>query len=319
MFRILDLDSSGKPQLQTDESNLAPPPKGVIRWIDLVEPTPATLEQLRIAFDLDAIAVADCSEFGAVSKIDDHDRYLFLVTHAFTADPDDVLGISIHEIHAFLGDSFLITVHDNPVPAQEQVWNKATMDAAVLRSGPSWPLYLALEAMVESTEPLVERIGDEVDRLERAVIEEDGSADPKLAFRIKRSAMAMRRSLRPLRDTLRILHRRGDSRVTPRATRYLRDLADVVVRLTERVEEVAEAATGVQNIHQALQATKATQLMKNLTIFSAVFLPLGVLVGFWGQNFHDLPYDSDFWFVVMLASLVAVPAGLLEWFRRNWF
>jgi len=58
--------------------------------------------------------------------------------------------------------------------------------------------------------------------------------------------------------------------------------------------------------------------MKNLTIFSAVFLPLGVLVGFWGQNFEQLPYKNDFWFGVMLVSLVAVPAGLLEWFRRNW-
>jgi magnesium transporter len=59
--------------------------------------------------------------------------------------------------------------------------------------------------------------------------------------------------------------------------------------------------------------------VKKLTIFSAVFLPLSFIVGFWGQNFTQLPYDSPFWLGIMLVSLVLVPAGLMEWFRRNLF
>lgn len=318
MFRILDLDPAGPPVLRTEADALAPPPEGVLRWIDLVEPDPATLDLLRQRFDLDPLAVADCSEFGLVSKLDDFERYLFLVVHAFTAAPDDVLGIAVHEIHAFLGESYLITVHDNPVPAQEAVWQKAVLDRSLLGRGPSWALYLAIKTMVEAAEPLVERIDDELERLEVAIIEENRDADPKRAFRIKRTASAMRRSLRPLRDTLHILHRRGDPRVTDRANRYIRDLADLVVRLTERVEEVSAAANDVQSTYQALQATRANDLMKNLTIFSAVFLPLGVIVGFWGQNFEGLPYESNLWLGITLFSLVAVPAGLLEWMRRNW-
>ncbi|MEZ4359838.1 MAG: magnesium transporter CorA family protein [Kofleriaceae bacterium] len=318
MIRILDFDPAQGPAQREDTAALEPPPAGVYRWIDLVRPDAASLEQLRASFDLDALAIADCLEFGAISKVDDYDRYLFLVAHAFTADPEDALGVSVHEVHAFLGETFLITVHESPVPAQDRVWERAAVDSSVLARGPSWALYLALAAMVDATEPLVEKIDEEVDRLEHAILEEDEGADPKVAFRIKRSAAAMRRSLRPLRDTLRILHRRGDVRIGARATRYLRDLADVVVRLTERVEEVAESATAVQHTYQALQATKATDLMKKLTIFSAVFLPLGVIVGFWGQNFRGLPTDSGAWLAITLASMILVPAGLLEWFRQNW-
>jgi magnesium transporter len=216
MLRILDLDPGGPPVLRTEGDALGPPPEGVLRWIDLVEPDPQTLDLLRQRFDLDPLAVADCREFGVVSKLDDYERYIFLVVHAFTADPEDALGIAVHEIHAFLGEDFLITVHDNPVPAQEEVWQKAVADRAVLARGLSWALYLALKAMVEATEPLVERLDDELERLETAIIEESQGTDPKRAFRIKRTASAMRRSLRPLRDTLRILHRRGDPRMTER-------------------------------------------------------------------------------------------------------
>jgi magnesium transporter len=319
MYRILDLDPEGSPILRSEAEALVPPPPGVMRWIDLVEPDSATLDLLKQRFDLDSLAIADCTEFGVTSKLEDFERYIFLIVHAFTAAPDDPLGIEIHEIHAFLGEGFLITIHDNPVPAQEQVWARAITDRSVMARGLSWALYLSIKAMVDATEPLVERIDDELERLELSIIEEDRTADPKRAFRIKRSAAAMRRSLRPLRDTLRILHRRADSKMNERASRYIRDLADVVQRLTERVEEVAAAANDVQSAYQALQATRANDLMKNLTIFSAVFLPLGVIVGFWGQNFEGLPYDSNFWLGITLVAMIAVPAGLVEWFRRNWF
>lgn len=318
MQRILDLEPEGSPVLRTEDDALAPPPQGTLRWIDLVEPDAATLAKLKERFDLDPLAIADCTEFGVVSKLEDFERYIFLIVHAFTAAPEDPAGIEIHEIHAFLGESFLITVHDNPVPAQEQIWARALIDRTILSRGLGWALYLSIKAMIDATEPLVERISDELERLELSIIEEDRHADPKRAFRIKRTAVAMRRSLRPLRDTLRILHRRVDAKMSERASRYIRDLADVVVRLTERVEEVAASANEVQSTYQSLQATKANELMKNLTIFSAVFLPLGVIVGFWGQNFEDLPYDSDFWLGITLVAMVAVPAGLLEWFRRNW-
>jgi magnesium transporter len=333
MYRILDIDLAAAapaaappgvvaaacaPILRTEAEALSPPPPGVIRWIDLIDPDVGMLELLRQRFDLDPLAIADCREFGLHPKLEDYERYIFLVVHTFTEAPNDELAIAVHEIHAFLGESYLITIHDKVVPAQELVWSRAAADRAVLGRGPSWALYLALEKMVESTEPLVERIDEELERLELAIVEGDREADPKRAFRIKRGAVSMRRTLRPLRDTLRILHRRGDPRMTERATRYLRDLSDVVVRLTEHVEEVAEAADAVQSAYQALQATKATDLMKNLTIFSAVFLPLGVIVGFWGQNFEGLPYDSNFWLGITLTAMVAVPAGLLEWIRRNW-
>lgn len=318
MYRILDLDQEGSPVLRMESDALAPPAAGTVRWIDLVEPDADTLAKLRERFDLDPLAIADCTEYGVVSKLEDFDRYIFLIVHAFTAAPDDPTGIEIHEIHAFLGEDFLITVHDNPVPAHEQVWARALTDRNVLARGLSWALYLSIKAMIDATEPLVERISEQLELLELSIIEEDRGADPKRAFRIKRTAVNMRRSLRPLRDTLRILHRRVDAKMSERAARYVRDLADVVVRLTERVEEVAALANEVQSTYQSLQATKANELMKNLTIFSAVFLPLGVIVGFWGQNFEDLPYDSDFWLGLSLVAMVAVPAGLLEWFRRNW-
>jgi len=317
VFRVLDLGPDGVATVREGDVFVGPPPQGTVRWIDLVEPDPASLARLKERFDFHQLALENCATYGLVSKLDDFERYLFVVVHGFTADPADPLAIQIHELHAFLGDSYLVTVHDNPLAATQQVWDDAARDRELLARGPLWILYLQIHGLVEATEPLVDRITEDLDGIERQVIEEGGAIDLSPVFKAKRTATAMRRVIRPLRDTLVNLHRRVDRKT--RGANHLRDVADHVIRIAERVEEAREVSFGVINAYQALQANKTNEVVKKLTVFSAVFLPLGFIVGFWGQNFADLPFDSPFWFGVMLVSLVVVPAGLLEWFKRNLF
>lgn len=318
MFNILDLGADGKVHVSESADDVAPPPAGAMRWIDLVEPSPDALSLLRERFDFHPLAIEDCATFDIQSKVDDYERYLFVVIHSFTASETDACDLQIHEVHAFVGENYLVTVHDNPFADHEKVWDQARNDPRQLERGPAWILYRHIDAMVDGTEPLVRTLRDQLDELESQVIEGDGKPDLTKVFRIKRATVAMRRVVRPLRDTIVILQRRADERALARVAVHLRDVADHVNRLAEMVEELREVSNGIVGSYQAVQSQHANEVMKRLTIFSAVFLPLTFIVGFFGQNFVDLPYDSDLWLGIMMASLVLVPAGLLEWFRRNW-
>jgi magnesium transporter len=318
VFRVLDLRPDGSIIATEGDEAVAPPPEGVLRWIDLVSPDLDALSLLRTRFDFHALAIDDCASYGLQSKVDDYERYLFVVIHAFSAEADDPLAIQIHEVHAFISDSYLVTVHDNPVPDHEAVWQLAKSDHRQLERGPAWILYRHLDAMITATEPLVATLRERLDAIETHVIEGERRPDLTEVFRIKRTTVAMRRVIRPLRDTVGILHRRNDPRISTRVALHLRDVTDHVGRVAEMIEEIREVAGSIVFGHQALESQAANQTMKRLTLFSAVFLPLSFIVGFFGQNFEDLPYRSDFWLAIMLLSLVVVPAGLLEWFRRNW-
>ena len=317
MWNILDLGADGTVDASEDPARVAPPPEGVTRWIDLVEPDPDALALLRHRFDFHPLAIEDCASFDLRSKIDDYDRYLFAVIHSFTARPDTAGDVQIHEVHAFLGDDYLVTVHDNPFPDHERIWKQTLDDPAQLRRGASWILYRHIDTMVDATEPLVAGLREQLDAIETQVIEGDRAADLTEVFRIKRTTVAMRRVIRPLRDTIGVMQRRATDRQS-RVALHLRDVADHVNRLAEMVEELREVSAGIVSSYQAVHAQHASEVMKRLTVFSAIFLPLSFIVGFFGQNFVDLPFDSDLWLGLMLASLVLVPAGLLEWFRRNW-
>ena len=317
MYRVIDLAPDGTASERAGEQWLAVPTDGVVRWVDVTSPDGAELELLRQGFALDPLAIADCSKYDRQPKVDEYERYLFVVIHAFTPDEADPLEIKIHEVHAFLGENYLITVHDGALPALG-VLSKPSNTGHVLARGPSWALYLAVEAMVKMCDPLVEKLIDELDDAERKVIEDGEAVEIGSVFRIKRHAVSMRRVLRPLRDTLRLLHRRTDGRVSPRAALHFRDLADHVQLQADTIEDAREVAVGVVASYQALLGTRTNEVVKRLTLFSAVFLPLGFIVGFWGQNFTGLPFGDTWALVLMLVSLVVVPIALLEWFRRNW-
>ncbi|MBP9086028.1 MAG: hypothetical protein KBG15_07915, partial [Kofleriaceae bacterium] len=181
MFRVIDRRADGSLHIATNDAAaaalIAMPPEGTTRWIDLQQPDATALDQLRRAFAFHPIAIADCAAFGRQSRVDDYQDYLFIVSHAFTQSPSDPLLIQVNEIHAFISESFLVTVHDNPIPAHELVWLNATTDTAILAKGPSWPWLLSVQTMVNASEPLVLELAEELDNMERAVIEEGGVID----------------------------------------------------------------------------------------------------------------------------------------------
>jgi len=319
VFKVIDLPPEGKPQETFDPDRVRRPPEGTLRWVDVVEHDDEALELLKQRFGFHPLAIEDCATFELRSKLEEYDDYLFVVLHSFTADPDDPREIQIHEVHAFLGEDFLVTVHDNPVPAAENVWKRAVRDEAVLRRGPCWALYMTVDTMIDAIFPQLARITRELEDVEEKILEGEEEHDLMSVFQLKRALVNMRRVVRPVRDVIGMLSRRRDSRIDERTAVYFRDVYDHVQRCAESIEEARDLASNAMDAYQTTISNRTNEVMKALTIFSAIFLPLGFITGFWGQNFEHLPVKSGVFFFVMLGAMVAVPAVLLVWFaKRHW-
>ncbi|MBK9069870.1 MAG: magnesium transporter CorA family protein [Myxococcales bacterium] len=321
MFSIVDLDVRGGLRVRHDLEAVAPPGRGVVRWIDIASPDLALIEQLRQAFGFHEEALRDCLEFGLRPRLDEFPEYLFLVFHAFSEDPVDPLEIRIHELHAFLGADFLVTIHDNDIASQQSVWAQATTKPELLNKGPGWPLALLITSMAEYTLPLATALLAQSDALERAVIESGKevatAVDLTPAFRVRRTAISMRRLLKPTEAALAGLMRRGD-RLGQRAALEIREAGDRMQRLSETIDEAYFMANNVVSSYHVLQAGRTNEVVKRLTMFGSIFMPLGIIVGFWGQNFTTfLPFDQPWAFGVMLASLILVPLGIFAYFQRK--
>lgn len=321
MFRAIEFSPRHPPEAVVGAGHVGPPPEGHVRWIDVESPTDAELSLLGNRFGFHPLELEDCAHFDQRPKLEEYEDHIFVVTHSFTlpsrrdAEPD------VLELHSFLGRNYLVTVHSGPLPPLNSAWDRLKIDGTAAGRGADFIRYLVADAMVDAIFPVVDQLATDIEsledrllgaRLDESVLEE--------ILRLKRLLISLRRLLPSQRDVLAQLAKRDFADVSGKTAPYFRDVHDHLLRLNESVEANRELLGNVLDAYQWTVSQRTNEIVKRLTIVSAVFLPLTFITGFFGQNFEDLPFESSELMVAMLASCLIVPAGMLWFFLRSkWF
>ena len=320
IFRVMDIPADGPVVLVEGPEQVAPPPSGVIRWIDLRaqdEPQMATLAE---KFGLHPLAVEDCLQLDQRPKLEEYGEYLFLVIHAFHCPKQDPTDAELHEIHAFLGDGWFLTIHEDEVPSLETVWKRVAGDAVLGRKGADFLFYLLSDTVVDANFPILDLLSEELETLEDRILARAQPSDLQRIFALKRSLTSMRRVLSPERDVFALLAKRGDPRVSERTALYYRDVYDHLVRIYESIDTGRDLLGNALDAYLSMISNRTNEIMKRLTILSAVFMPLAFITGFFGQNFQHLPFGSDALMYAMITACVVIPLTMVViFYRSGWF
>jgi magnesium transporter len=153
--------------------------------------------------------------------------------------------------------------------------------------------------------------------MEEAVLARAAHRDLSRIFELKRVLITMRRTLSPQRDVLAILAKRGSAFIDARTTVYFRDVYDHLVRISEAIDAARDILGNALDAYLSSVGQRTNEIMKRLTILSAVFLPLTFVTGFFGQNFDSLPIHQGWILGFVCALCVALPYAMLRWFRSN--
>src|SRR5678815_4019501 len=322
MFRVLTVPEKSKAHTSEGDKDVLPPKSGGFRWIDLEDQDAATLELLKTRFDFHPLAIEDCANFDQRPKLEEYGGYLFIVNHALECTDPKSGELDIHEVHAFLGDHYLVTVHEKNVAPLDEVWDRVTGDDGLAHRGADFVYYLLADRMVDTNFPLLDRIADELETLESEVLEHPHPDQLSTMFKLKRLLVAMRKTLSPQRDVFGLLAKRGGDQVSDKTSIYFRDVFDHLVRLNESIETGRDLLGNCFDAYLSSVSNRTNEIMKSLTIMSAVFLPLAFVVGFFGMNFEDLPglhhwMRSDALMYAIVATCVFIPGGMLFWFHRS--
>jgi len=333
---VIDLSPGGTLEVRDQVPDVLPPGDGTLRWVDLEGDGEEgqSLERLREQFAFHPLAIEDCRVFDQRPKLEEYRDHLFLVTQSFApadpapqanASPSGAAGeLHLYELHAFLGKDYLVTVHTGNIAALEQVRARVIANASLLERGVDFVYYLIASRLVEANFPILDSITDELEEVEDRVLAAPAQRDLARIFELKRQLVLMRKVLSPQRDTMVMLARRGDPRVSERSSLYFRDVHDQLVRLNESIEANRDLLGNALDAYLSAVSNRTNEIMKSLTLLSAVFLPLAFIVGFFGQNFESLP-GAPHWMAsqtlmfVMIGLCLATPVTMYVWFRmRGW-
>lgn len=102
--------------------------------------------------------------------------------------------------------------------------------------------------------------------------------------------------------------------------RYFKIFTDKAVRLRENVDLLRDSIVHLRDAYQAYLDLKLNETMKLFTVLTAVFLPLTVIVGWYGMNFRNMPeltWKYGYFSVIVLSALV-VGVLVAVFKRKKW-
>ena len=107
----------------------------------------------------------------------------------------------------------------------------------------------------------------------------------------------------------------------PRPSLNFRDTLENVLRLTDAIDQQRDQLLNVKDTYLSVISQRTNEIMKVLTLFSAIMLPLTFIAGIYGMNFEHMPeLSSRYGYFVVLGAMAVVAAAMVVWFRRrNWF
>ncbi|ADO71501.1 magnesium/cobalt transporter CorA [Stigmatella aurantiaca] len=286
-----------------------------LKWIDILTPQEEGMRRLAEQFRLHKLAVEDCLHLDQRPKLEEYPEHQFIVLQGFTAGKD-ICDLTLHEHHFFLGPDWLISVHEFPFEAHDEVRRRVEADPrATLGRGVDFILYMLADSLVDRQFPILDTFGDELEDLETAIFEQPEKHHLQRIFELKRMLVTFRRVLSPQRDVVGLLSRSGITHIQERTTLYFRDVYDHLIRLYEQIDSGRDILGNAMDGYLSMVANKTNDITKQLTIFATLFLPLSFIVGFFGQNFDQL--SGRGFYYSMWALIVAFPLALIAWFRHN--
>jgi magnesium transporter len=295
-----------------------------LTWIDMIEPTVAHVAFLRERYSFDQLALEDVLSQIQRPKLDSYtqDNYLFLVLQFPILDTNNrVAGAS--EVDMFVGRDYMITLHDGSLKPLRRLFTAAGSDeharAQLMARGPGYLLYRIVDALVKQCFPLLDRIDDQLARIEGRVFESDAQATVQELALVRRDSVALRHILNP---NLAVLHELAAGEhpfLRLNQSAYFGDIADSLATLWNILAEQHEIIEGLSATLDSLAAQRANQGMRMLIVIAVVLLPMILITGIYGMNI-SLPFaQHPFAFPIILLVMLGVPAGLAAYLRyKQW-
>jgi magnesium transporter len=307
--------------LDSDALRLLRADKGLLIWVNLAAPTSEeTKAILEDTFSFHPLAIEDCLSVSRYPKIEDYEDYLFLVMHAVAFNKEDQFRTT--ELDFFIGKSFLVTHHSEPLPIVASVIERIQKNPAAITRGIDRLAHFLLDTMVDAYQPVLNDLTSEVRSLEDQVFTSRTSQEEAIIREFrgrKRELSDLQQILRPQRDVVNRMARGEFKVIRPVLLPYFRDLLSNYNRIDSTAATLSDQLYLTLDVFLNKASYETNEIIKILTLLTAITTPT-VLIGTWyGMNFKMPEYQQDYAYPIAIAVNVTFTVGLILWLKRkNW-
>jgi magnesium transporter len=304
---------SAEPNVETVEGH-------GLRWINIERPGPVDRAWLEEHFEFHPLDYEDVLSRNQRPKIDEYPDYLFIVLH-FPVYDKAVGRLNAAELDIFIGPDFLITLPNTPLPPVEYLFERCgsseEVRQALFSKGSGYLLYKIVDDSFDYCFPMLRKIGNKLERIEEEIFEGRSEEVVRDISNSKQEIINFRKVIRPQRAVLRDLERTKQRYLAEDLEVYFDDIVDASERIWDMLENFKEVVEALEDTNESVLSHRVNEVLRVLTAFSVVILPLTLFASIWGMNV-DFPFDTGvgaFW--AILAAMGVMLVIIVGYFRRR--
>ena len=280
-----------------------------------------SLEKLRDRYNISPLAMEDMLNTDHRPRLIEEEDHIIVIMKSFYWNEEDEAYRS-EQISFILGENYLISLQerigDHFDPVRERIRNQF---GKIRKRSNDYLLYALMDTLVDSYLSIIELIGDKIEKIEELILKRDNDEILRSIYGYKNELRMIRKNVGPIREVILPLSKTLSELIHESTREFIRDLDNLTIQAVEAADLYFSLVTDQLNLYHTNVSNRVNEVMKVLTIFASIFIPLTFIAGIYGTNFEYIPELKLHWgYFMMLGLMIIVTLLMLSYFRRKkWF
>jgi len=324
LLRIIDFDSNNltEDDVHTVKRLSELQHKDTVTWlnVDGIHNT-SIMHEISATFDFDSLVMAEVLNTDARPRVIEYDNCTLITIKMLRID--DVSGKALVEnLSLLLINTVLISFQEQRGDVFEPIRERIRKQKKRIRNGGTDYLTFALlDIVVDNYLYVISILGEKIEMCEDILLENPNQNIINEINDHKKELNFLRKNIKPAKEMIFSLAKTDSDFITDSTHIHFKELEDNISQANDATDSYREILTDQLNIYHTTISSKLNDIMKFLTVFSVVFIPLTFIAGIYGTNFEYVPeLHYKYSYFIMWIVMIIVAIGMLLFFKKkNWF
>jgi len=280
------------------------------------------MNEISQKFALDPIVLADVMNTEARPKIQEYDNCIFMSIKMLQEDVTESNIISVENLSLILTESVLISFQEKKGDVFEPVRDRIRKNKKRIRNGGiDYLAYALLDIVIDNYIYIISLLGEKIETLEDTLLDNPKQSIIEEINSYKRELNFLRKNIKPAKEMILALSKIESELLNEETGIYFKELQNNINQANESSDSYREILSDQLNIYHTTISSKLNDIMKFLTIFSVIFIPLTFIAGIYGTNFEYVPeLHFKYSYFIMWGVMLVLTVGMLIYFKKKeWF
>lgn len=324
LLRIIDFDSTHLTEdaVKTVKEVSEFQHKNTVTWINVdgLHNT-SIMEEITSAFNFDTLVMAEVLNTDARPRVIEYDNCTLVTVKMLRLDEQSGKTI-VENLSLILTKTVLMSFQEQKGDVFEPVRERIRKQKKRIRNGGTdYLIFALLDIVVDNYLFVISILGEKIETLEETLLINPNQNVINEINNYKRELNSLRKSIKPAKEMIFSLAKTDSDFITESTYVHFKELEDNISQANDASDDYREILSDQLNIYHTTISSKLNDIMKFLTVFSVIFIPLTFIAGIYGTNFEYLPeLKYKYSYFIMWFVMIVVAVGMLLFFKKKkWF